>query len=72
MNIITPTDKVIYGSQLPFTVAGYDAYGNRVENGLTSYTLATSVGKIITNGNTTDKLEIHSFDAREEFFLDMD
>lgn len=71
VDIAAPTDRMLYGSQLPFAVIGYDTYGNRVENGLTSYTLNASAGSIISNGNTSQQIELHSFDARDEYFLDM-
>ena len=71
VDIATPTDRMLFGSQLPFTIIGYDSYGNRVENGLTSYALSASAGSIISNGDTSKEIELHRFDATEEFYLDM-
>lgn len=69
--IITPTDRVLYGSQVPFAVMGYDTYGNPVEQTTTTYRLSTSAGSIIANGNIATSIELQQFDRTQSYFVDL-
>lgn len=61
VDIITPTDRVLYNSQVPFILMGYDAYGNPVEQTTTTYKLSASAGSIINNGTNTSSIELQEF-----------
>lgn len=69
--IVTPTDRVLYGSQVPMTIMGYDTYGNPVEQTTTTYKLSTAAGSIIANGNSASSIELQQFDKNQSYFIDL-
>jgi|GEM_PF-6300012 len=69
--VITPTDRVLYNSQVPFIIMGYDAYGNPVEQTTTTYKLSTNAGQIISDGNTSAELELQHFGPLQNYFADL-
>lgn len=69
--IVTPTDKALYGSQIPIALTASDAHGNPIEQTITTYRLSPSAGTIIANGNATTGLDLQEFSPNENYYLDL-
>lgn len=69
--VVTPTDRVLYGSQVPFILMGYDTYGNPVEQTTTTYKLSASAGTIISNGTNASSLELQQFGPLNNYYADL-
>lgn len=69
--IVTPTDKALYGSQIPFVIQAFDTYGNTIEQSLTTYRLTASTGTIIANDNTATSVDLQRFDPTDNYYLDL-
>lgn len=69
--VVTPTDRALYNSQLPLTVAGYDTFGNQVEQSSFTYRLSASAGNIIANGMSAQSVELQQLNGLDDYFLDL-
>ncbi len=71
VSILTPTDKVIAGSQVPVSLMGYDSYGNQVEQTTNTYKLSVSAGNILANGSSSSSVELQQFNNTDSYFADL-
>ncbi|MBP6910645.1 hypothetical protein KBC03_03515 [Patescibacteria group bacterium] len=71
VTIVTPSDKALYGSQIPIALTATDSYGNSIEQTTTTYRLSSSAGTIISNDNSTTGLDLQEFGVNQNYYLDL-